>query len=113
MKSMSMVLHLADCPETLDEARTLLRSQAAEIARLTSEATHWKIVAAYYQGGSPIKLFDDNARLTAENTELREDKARLDYCDSRPMPDFSQVGNDSGWNIRSAIDAARQNGATP
>lgn len=38
--------------------------------------------------------------------ELEKDEARLDWCDRNPLPDFSQVGNDSGWNMRIAIDKA-------
>ena len=41
-------------------------------------------------------------------TPQEADTARLDWCDKNPLPDFSQVGNDSGWNIRAAIDAARK-----
>lgn len=50
------------------------------------------------------------ACLLEQNAELRKDKERLDWCDRNPLPDFSQVGNDSGWGIRHAIDAAREKG---
>lgn len=37
MKTMSQVAHLADCPETLDEARALLKAIAIEVDALRGD----------------------------------------------------------------------------
>lgn len=42
-----------------------------------------------------------------------QDSRMLDWCDLNPLPDFSQVGNDSGWTIRDAIRSAITKTAKP
>ena len=62
-----------------------------------------------YQNAPKSDLRHGKVLVLAEWESPQEaDTARLDWCDRNPMPDFSQVGNDSGWDIRAAIDAARK-----
>lgn len=57
------------------------------------------------------------AQLERENAELREDKARLDWLDTRKressFDDLQAVWNDDCRYLREAIDAARSKETAP
>lgn len=78
-----------------------------ELAAIDAGLTH------EFSKGRSSDVVDDFAgflehhqKVEAELTAAKLDGERLDWCDRNLMPDLSQVGNDSGWNIRAAIDSA-------
>ncbi len=104
-----------------------LATQAAEIARLTARV---KELEAHCRTCDTANGWADKcARLTAENAEMQEDKARLDWLALRPDYEGGNCDREerrfyvfrvpTGWDyykggenlpLRSAIDAARREG---
>lgn len=121
MKTMSQVSHIAECPETLDEARLIIMQKCNRLSVVESQRDKYYTILA---GALASGCFDGKTakELRQHGMESFKDKERLDWLEKYPsaVRFKSHFKEGTGWcnwyftgvgdfnTLREAIDEIRK-----
>ena len=100
MKSMSQVLPISDCPETLEEARRIIADQQSSLMRLREELKNATRPAHWF-------------RATSEGRLLTKEPEEIEFLNCWTGETFIHVGGTAYWNRepRGGLDVLAMNAA--